>query len=53
MSDWAAAVDDEARASVRESAASESAAWVDSINKMVASGWQEWTSPAKARGAQP
>ena len=49
----AAAADEEARASVRESAASESAAWVDSINKMVASGWQEWTSPAKARGAQP
>lgn len=43
----AAAADEEARASVRESAASESAAWVDSINKMVASGWQEWTSPAK------
>ena len=49
----AAAADEEAHASVRESAASESAAWVDSINKMVASGWQEWTSPAKARGAQP
>jgi hypothetical protein len=49
----AAAADEEARASVRESAASDSAAWVDSINKMVASGWQEWTSPAKAGGAQP
>ena len=44
----AAAEEEAARAEVRKSAASESAEWVSSINTMVASGWEEWTSGREA-----